>query len=231
MDRRITRRGVLTAVAAGSAVVAYETLNVPARFLRVMGNWNQRVERFVFSPERVIPQPTVAEVTAEKDFPSYFVSSTMPFPPAGWQLKVGGLVARPAVFSLEQLQRMTRTDMRVRHHCVEGWSAVAAWHGVQLREIADAVGADPRADYVEFRSFDAGYWSSWDRESALHQQTILAYGMNGEKLRPDHGAPLRLYSPVKLGYKMVKYLTEVNFLPGPSGGYWEDQGYEWFGGV
>jgi len=84
---------------------------------------------------------------------------------------------------------------------------------------------------VEFRSFDAGYWSSWDRESALHTQTLLAYGMNGEQLYPDHGAPLRVYSAVKLGYKMVKYLTEVNFLAERTGGYWEDQGYEWFGGV
>ena len=107
--------------------------------------------------------------------------------------------------------------MRVRHHCVEGWSAVAAWHGVRLRDVAGLVGADPRAPYVEFRSFDAGYWSSWDRESALHKQTLLAYGMNGAPLYPDHGAPLRLYSAVKLGYKMVKYLTEVNFLPERTG--------------
>lgn len=114
---------------------------------------------------------------------------------------------------------MTRTDMRVRHHCVEGWSAVVSWHGVRLREIADVVGADPRAGYIEFRSFDSGYWSSWDRESALHKQTLLAYGMNGENLMPDHGAPVRVYSAVKLGYKTVKYLTEVNFLAEPSGGY------------
>ena len=93
------------------------------------------------------------------------------------------------------------------------------------------VGADPRVGYVEVRSFDAGYWSSWDRESALHPQTILAYGMNGELLGPDHGAPIRVYTAVKLGYKMVKYLTEVNFRPERSGGYWENQGYEWFGGI
>ncbi|MGO8804023.1 molybdopterin-dependent oxidoreductase, partial [Candidatus Binatus sp.] len=122
-------------------------------------------------------------------------------------------------------------SMRIRHHCVEGWSAVAEWQGVQLREIARMAGASRDARYVEFRSFDAGYFSSWDIESSLHPQTILAYGMNGHALYPDHGAPLRLYSPVKLGYKNVKYLTEVNFLPRRSGGYWEDQGYDWYGGV
>ena len=108
---------------------------------------------------------------------------------------------------------------------------MASWHGVALRDLAARIGADPRAPYVEFRSFDEGYWSSWDRASALHPQTILAYGMNGEPLSPSYGAPLRLYSAVKLGYKMVKYLTEVNFLPQRTGGYWEDQGYEWFAGV
>jgi DMSO/TMAO reductase YedYZ molybdopterin-dependent catalytic subunit len=155
----------------------------------------------------------------------------MPFAPDNWTLKVGGLVARPAVFSLDQLKRMPMFGRRIRHHCVEGWSAVAEWHGVPLRELAKNVGASGDARYVEFRSFDNGYYSTWDIESSLHPQTILAYGMNGRALYPDHGAPLRLYSPVKLGYKMVKYLTEVNFLPHRSGGYWEDQGYDWYGGV
>lgn len=75
------------------------------------------------------------------------------------------------------------------------------------------------------------YYSTWDIESSLHPQTILAYGMNGRPLYADHGAPLRLYSPVKLGYKNVKYLTEGNFLPTRAGGYWQDQGYDWYGGV
>jgi DMSO/TMAO reductase YedYZ molybdopterin-dependent catalytic subunit len=75
------------------------------------------------------------------------------------------------------------------------------------------------------------YYSCWDRDSAEHAQSILAYGMNGRDLMPDHGAPVRLYSGVKLGYKMVKYLTEVIYLPERSGGFWEDQGYEWFAGV
>jgi DMSO/TMAO reductase YedYZ molybdopterin-dependent catalytic subunit len=196
-----------------------------------MGRWNAWVDRFLFGPERLASEPSSSAVTPANAFPSYFISDDMPFPPAGWALKVGGLVARPTTFSLDQLQRMTRADMRVRHHCVEGWSAVASWHGVRLRNIAEMVGADPHAGYVEFRSFDAGYWSSWDRDSALHEQTLLAYGLNGETLMPDHGAPVRLYSAVKLGYKMVKYVTEVNFLAEPSGGYWENQGYEWFGGV
>jgi DMSO/TMAO reductase YedYZ molybdopterin-dependent catalytic subunit len=227
----ITRRRLLVTAAAGSTLAACERIAVSSGFLAGMGRWNARVDRFLFGPERLARELPPSATTPAHAFPSYFISDDMPFPPAGWVLKVGGLVARPTTFSLDQLQRMTRTDMRVRHHCVEGWSAVASWHGVRLSEVAQAVGADPRAGYVEFRSFDSDYWSSWDRGSALHKQTILAYGMNGENLLPDHGAPVRLYSAVKLGYKMVKYLTEVNFLAEPSGGYWENQGYDWFAGV
>jgi DMSO/TMAO reductase YedYZ molybdopterin-dependent catalytic subunit len=227
----ITRRQFAAMVATGAVVATGKTARAQSGFLRWMGSWNERVDRALFGSDRLAAELPPAEATPANAFPSYFISEDMPVAPAGWVLKVGGLVARPTMFSLEQLQQLTRTDMRVRHHCVEGWSAVAAWHGVRLRDIAGLVEAEPRAPYVEFRSFDAGYWSSWDRESALHKQTLLAYGMNGAPLYPDHGAPLRLYSAVKLGYKMVKYLTEVNFLPERTGGYWEDQGYEWFGGI
>ena len=196
-----------------------------------MERFNQRVQAALFDPERLAPEEPVEALTRPGAFPQYFISDRVPLAPAGWALQVGGLVARPAVLSLEELQRMPRTDYRIRHHCVEGWSAVASWHGVRVSELAKRVGADPRARFVEFRSFDSDYFSSWDGPSALHPQTILAYGMNGEPLPPEHGAPLRLYAGVKLGYKMVKYLTAVNFLPEPTGGYWEDRGYEWFAGV
>jgi DMSO/TMAO reductase YedYZ molybdopterin-dependent catalytic subunit len=227
----MTRRQFAATVAAGTLLATGQTARAQSGFLHWMERWNERVGRFVFGPERLAAERPPGETTPTEAFPSYFISDTVPVAPAGWVLTVGGLVVRPTTFSLAQLQQLPRTDMRVRHHCVEGWSAVAAWHGVRLRDVADIVGADPQAPYVEFRSFDAGYWSSWDRASALHKQTILAYGMNGLPLSPDHGAPLRLYGAVKLGYKMVKYLTEVNFVPERTGGYWEDQGYEWFAGV
>jgi DMSO/TMAO reductase YedYZ molybdopterin-dependent catalytic subunit len=192
---------------------------------------NQRVQRALWSSARTSPPPPVAEVTPIDEFPAYFVSASVPIAPRGWMLRVRGLVDRPVDLSLEDLQRMTRTDLRVRHHCVEGWSAVASWHGVRVADLARAVGAHPGANFVEFRSFDSGYYSSWDRESAEHAQTLLAYGMNGEPLTPAHGAPLRLYGAVKLGYKSVKYLDELRFLPTATGGYWEDRGYEWYAGV
>jgi DMSO/TMAO reductase YedYZ molybdopterin-dependent catalytic subunit len=227
----ISRRHLITELAAASLLAGCNGPHPVSLFLKGMLRFNEYFEGFIFSPSRLAPEAPAEELTPEHAFPSYFIADTMPFPPAGWSLKVGGLVARPGVFTLEQLKAMPRTGMRVRHHCVEGWSAVAAWHGVQLSELARTVRVDRRVRYVEFRSFDANYWSSWDLGSALHPQTLLAYGMNGHDLHPDHGAPLRLYSAVKLGYKNVKYLTEVNFLPNRTGGYWEDQGYDWFAGV
>jgi DMSO/TMAO reductase YedYZ molybdopterin-dependent catalytic subunit len=226
----ISRRKLLLGVAAATLLAGCDSRGA-STFLTIMGDWNDRVSALLFSPTRLVSQPPTSALTPEASFPIYYISDTIPFPPSNWTLKVGGLVARPSVLSLQQLKRMPSTATRIRHHCVEGWSAVAQWQGVPLREIARMVGVSREARYVEFRSFDAGYFSSWDIESALHPQTILAYGMNGHPLYPDHGAPLRLYSPVKLGYKMVKYLTEVNFLPIRTGGYWEDQGYDWYGGV
>ena len=231
MAKIISRRHLITELAAASLLAGCNGPHPVSLFLKGMLRFNEHFEGFIFSPSRLAPEAPEEELTPEHAFPSYFIADTMPFPPAGWSLKVGGLVTRPGVFTLEQLKAMPRTGMRVRHHCVEGWSAVAAWDGVQLRELARTVGIDRRVRYVEFRSFDANYWSSWDLGSALHPQTLLAYGMNGHDLHPDHGAPLRLYSAVKLGYKNVKYLTEVNFLPNRTGGYWEDQGYDWFAGV
>jgi DMSO/TMAO reductase YedYZ molybdopterin-dependent catalytic subunit len=216
----------LSALAAGC-----DTSRPRAGALGLAEGFNRGIEKALFAPTRLSPTVGVGETTPPDAFPEYFISPSVPVAPPGWMLRVRGLVDRPLDLSLDDLKRMTRTEIRVRHHCVEGWSAVASWHGVRVTDLARAVGARPEAKFVEFRSFDSGYHSSWDRESAEHAQSILAYGMNGEPLTPGHGAPLRLYGAVKLGYKSVKYLDEVRFLPVETGGFWEDRGYEWYAGV
>jgi DMSO/TMAO reductase YedYZ molybdopterin-dependent catalytic subunit len=231
-----TRRRFITIGLRSVGLVALGGLACDSRrphdgFLGLMERTNERFQRALFDPGRLAPELGEEEESPPGAFPAYKISKAFPVAPAGWALHVRGLVARPLTLSLADLQRLPHTRTRVRHHCVEGWSAVASWDGVRLAEIARLAGVDARARYVEFASFDSGYWSSWDLESALHPQTILAYGMNGAPLPVEYGAPLRLYSAVKLGYKMVKYLTEVSFHPVRTGGYWEDQGYEWFAGV
>jgi DMSO/TMAO reductase YedYZ molybdopterin-dependent catalytic subunit len=114
---------------------------------------------------------------------------------------------------------------------VEGWTAVEQWTGVRFSDLARLAGAQPAAHYIDFQSFDDNYHESWDIESAMHPQTVVAYGLDGHMLGPAHGAPARVYSPVKLGYKNTKYLTKIVFMPVPNGGYWSDEGYEWYGGT
>jgi DMSO/TMAO reductase YedYZ molybdopterin-dependent catalytic subunit len=231
-----TRRRFLAVAARSAGVIALgglacDSSHPRAGFLGLMERVNERFQRALFDPGRLAPELPEQEESDPVDFPAYRIGPIYPPAPAGWALRVTGLVARPLALGLEDLRRLPAVRTRVRHHCVEGWSAVASWDGVRLSELARLAGVDARARYVEFRSFEAGYFSSWDVESALHPQTIVAYGMNGEPLAREHGAPVRLYAAVKLGYKMVKYLSEVSFLPVRTGGYWEDRGYEWYAGV
>jgi DMSO/TMAO reductase YedYZ molybdopterin-dependent catalytic subunit len=140
-------------------------------------------------------------------------------------------VRTPLSLSLDELTRLPRVTHKVDHFCVEGWDARATWSGVRVSDLARLAGVTADAQYVDFAGFDQDYHESWDLESAMHPQTLVAYGMDGRMLGPEHGAPARVHSPVKLGYKNTKYLTKVVFMPSRNGGYWSDQGYEWYGGT
>jgi len=189
-------------------------------------------EHLFLSSGRLAPEYPVSE-RSRGDFPSYFISESVPEleDPAGWALNVGGEVRKPMRLTLAQLQAMPRVTYTVKHHCVEGWTAVATWTGVPVAAVTRLVEPTPAARYRRCDSFDGEYFNGWDLKSAMHPQTILAYAWNDEPLEPDHGAPLRLYSPLKLGYKLTKYLTAMTFTRDRPGGYWEDQGYPWFAGV
>ena len=195
---------------------------------------NRVVERELFRHASMDVVQAGAHAAGNK-LPSYFIAPTVPVWDESvrgkWALEVSGLVGRPVRLTLEDLQRLPQVSNRVNHYCVEGWTAVETWTGVPFTELARLVGADPKARYVDFQSFDDDYHESWDIESAMHKQTVVAYGLDGKLLEPAHGAPARVYSPVKLGYKNTKYLTKIVFMPEMNGGYWSDQGYEWYGGV
>jgi DMSO/TMAO reductase YedYZ molybdopterin-dependent catalytic subunit len=133
--------------------------------------------------------------------------------------------------TLDQLAALPRRSQTVNHYCVEGWTAVAKWTGTRVSDLARLVQPASDAQYVDFASFDSDYHESWDMESAMHPQTLIAYAMDGRWLGANHGAPARVHSPVKLGYKNTKYLVRVTFMPERNGGYWSDRGYEWFAGT
>jgi DMSO/TMAO reductase YedYZ molybdopterin-dependent catalytic subunit len=202
--------------------------------LRLAERKNETLERWLFSDASRNRVGATARLSG-RSFPRYFISDTIPMwdeaQRGAWRLEVGGAVRTPLSLSLEDLMKMRSTTQKVDHFCVEGWTARAEWTGVRMSEIARVAGATPDAQFVDFQSFDSGYHESWDIESALHPQTLVAYGMDRAMLGPGHGAPARVHSPVKLGYKNTKYLTRIMFTPSRAGGYWSDRGYEWYGGV
>lgn len=204
------------------------------RLLDFAARRNEGVERWLFRHSSMDHARRDAVASGDR-FPSYFVSDVVPTWDVAargiWQLEVSGMVSRPLSLSLGDLMRLERRTQRVNHYCVEGWTAVAEFTGVQLRELARAAGADPAARFVDFQSFDSDYHESWDIESAMHPQTLVVYAKDGSALSPAYGAPARVHSPVKLGYKNTKYLTKIVFLPAKNGGYWSDRGYEWYGGL
>ena len=159
-----------------------------------------------------------------------------------WRLEVSGLVKQPASFSLADLQAMPSRTQITRHDCVEGWSVIGKWKGVRLEEIINRVQPATDARYVVFRCMDTdsdgvNYFESIDMIDAVHPQTILAYELNDRPLPIDNGAPLRLRVENQLGYKHAKYIRALEFVSSldkigqGKGGYWEDQGYEWYAGI
>ena len=204
------------------------------KILRWAEGRNEGVERVLFRHTSMDRASRHAQ-SAGAAFPVYHISKTLPVWDASvrgpWSLEVSGLVRRPLTLSLDDLLKLKQTRQRVNHYCVEGWTAVADWWGVRVSELARLAGVTADAQYVDFQSFDDGYHESWDIDSALHRQTLIAYAMDGKLLAPAHGAPARLHSPIKLGYKSTKFLTRVVFMPQRNGGYWSDQGYEWYAGT
>ena len=160
---------------------------------------------------------------------------------ADWRIKVTGLVARPLSLSLADIRAMPQRTQITRHDCVEGWSAIGQWTGPQLRRILAAAGVKDRARYIVFRCADriGGdlYYESCDMVDALHPQTIMAWALNNAVLPIANGAPLRLRIERQLGYKHAKYLMRIELVErfddirDGKGGYWEDNGYEWYAGI
>jgi len=160
-----------------------------------------------------------------------------------WRLKIDGLVEAPSELSLEQLRSLKSRTQITRHDCVEGWSAIGKWRGAYLSEVLALVRPLPAARFVVFHCADpmddqgTRYYESVGLEEARHPQTILAYELNDQALPVANGAPVRVRIERQLGYKMAKYLMrlelveDLHTIGGGNGGYWEDQGYEWYAGI
>ena len=175
-----------------------------------------------------------------------------------YRLEVGGLVETPLKLSLADLRALPSRTQITRHDCVEGWSCIGQWTGVPLSEVLSRARLKPQARYIVFRCADIMegpgaeeggeggdddqskpiyFYGTIDLVDAFHPQTILAYEMNNVPLPVAHGAPLRVRVERQLGYKMSKYIMAIDVVEDFAkigdghGGYWEDNGYDWYAGI
>ena len=148
-----------------------------------------------------------------------------------WTLTVSGDVQKPGDYTLAQIQALPKFTQNTRHVCVEGWDVIGNFGGIRLADFLTAIGADPTAKFVTVACAD-DYYESLDMATARHPQSLLCYEMYGRPLTREHGAPLRLSIPTKIGYKQAKYLTDLKVTHAlEKVGYWEDQGYSEFYGL
>lgn len=253
-DRRLFLRNALTAMGAG-LLAGCDRLSQTEWAPNVLG----KAETLSHAVQRALTRNALAREYAEADISPVFRAngSTDPQTPdylalakndfSDYRLKIGGLVAQPLSFSLEHLRALPSRTQITRHDCVEGWSVIGKWKGVQLSRVLELAQPRESARYVVFRCFDrmqdggeeggTPYYESVGFDDAYHPQTLLAYELNDRPLPVANGAPLRARIERQLGYKQAKYISAVELVESlddigdGNGGYWEDQGYEWYAGI
>ncbi|SDC46113.1 Oxidoreductase molybdopterin binding domain-containing protein [Cupriavidus sp. YR651] len=199
-------------------------------FLGRVSQMNDRVQAWLFDPNRLAPTYTQAEITRPFPFNAFYGLDEVPAVNGdNFRLEVGGLVRDKQSWTLDALYALPQAEQITRHICVEGWSAIGRWGGTPFAEFLRRIGADTTAKYVGFKCAD-DYYESIDMPTALHPQTLLTFTYDGQRLPPKYGYPMKLRMPTKLGYKNPKHIMEIFVTNSYPGGYWVDQGYNWFGG-
>jgi DMSO/TMAO reductase YedYZ molybdopterin-dependent catalytic subunit len=198
--------------------------------LSSISNFNDSVQGWLFDATRLAPTYPESMITRPFPFNAYYGEDEVrQIDGDAWRLAFTGLVAGRRRWSLAELRALPQVAQVTRHICVEGWSAIGKWGGVPFAELLRRAGADLSAKYVDLRCAD-DYHTSIDMATALHPQTILATDWDGSPLPAKYGYPVKLRMPTKLGYKNPKHIHTVVVTNTYPGGYWEDQGYNWFGG-
>ncbi len=199
--------------------------------LRAMSGWNDRVQAWLFDPKKLAPTYSDADVLYPPRFNAFYgVDEVKKVDGATWRLELAGAIENKQPWTKDALYALPRETQITRHICVEGWDYIGKWSGVPLRTFLDRIGADKTAKYVGFKCADS-YWGSIDMATALHPQTILATHYAGEPLTDPYGFPVRLKTPLKLGFKQPKWIYAMEVTNVYPGGYWEQGGYNWFSGL
>ena len=252
MSSSLSRRKLMAAglTAAGSAAGLGVAARLADRYGLIPPDWGGIYgpgETLTYASQRILTSHSLArEFSREKISKVAQVSGDPPKRDlylrlldrqfSAWRLSIDGLVARPWSFSLAQLKSYPSSTQITEHICEEGWSFIAEWTGVPLSYLMNLAGVLPHAKYVVFFPFDEA-WDSLDMQDAWHPQTLIAYGMNGEDLPTDHGAPARLKVPRQIGYKSVKYLSRITVtdtlknIGKGLGSSSPELGYSWYAGI
>lgn len=231
IERRLfLRRGLslgALAMLTGCNVTDQESVE---KALMAMSRWNDRVQGWLFDPTRLAPEYPESAITVPFPFNAYYGEDEAPEIDADdYRLELGGLIRDRKPWSLPELYALPQVSQVTRHICVEGWSAIGKWSGTPFRTFLERVGADTTAKFVGFKC-DDDYYSSIDMPTALHPQTILAFRYADQILPTKYGFPMKLRVPTKLGFKNPKHIRAIFVTNEYPGGYWEDQGYNWFSG-
>lgn len=224
--KRILSLGGL-AMLSGCSITDDQSVNA---MLRKMSRFNDDVQALLFDPNALAPTYPESMITRPFPFNAFYDIDEVPqVDPSGYKLTIGGLAKGKRVWTLDELHAMPQESQITRHICIEGWSAIGRWGGVRFAHVLAHAGADTSAKYVAFHCAD-NYSTSIDMPTALHAQTLLTLTYDGQILPPKYGFPMKLRMPTKLGYKNPKHIVAITVTNEYRGGYWENQGYNWFGG-
>ena len=200
------------------------------KLLTAMSRWNDGAQALLFSPTRLAPEYPESAITKPFPFNAFYGEDEVPeVDGKDYKLELAGMIRDKKPWRLPELYALPQTSQVTRHICVEGWSAIGKWSGVRFSDFLARIGADTTAKYVGFTCADK-YYSSIDMATALHPQTLLTFRYADQILPPEYGFPMKLRIPTKLGFKNPKHIMSMFVTNEYPGGYWEDQGYNWFSG-
>ncbi|HZL29783.1 MAG TPA: molybdopterin-dependent oxidoreductase [Pseudolabrys sp.] len=199
--------------------------------LRMISKFNDKVQAAIFQPNKLAPTYKESDITRPFPFNGYYDVEDAPVvDPKTWKLEISGLVDNKKPWALDELHALPEVSQITRLVCVEGWSAIGSWQGARLSDFLKRIGADTRAKYVWFKCAE-GYTNTIDMPTALHPQTQMTFKFDNKLLPVAYGFPMKIRMPTKLGFKQPKYVVAMEVTNIDKGGYWENQGYNWFSGL
>lgn len=250
--QRRTRRGF---IALGGAALAgygfWKWVGTRPRIdhspwpLRRMLQVNERLARAYYDRHRLTPAFSASAIDPLRPNGGHGLAPAADA--ASWRLTIEGAAGTtaPIKLTMEDVLALPHHEIIAQLRCIEGWTVVNRWTGARLIDLMakvppparDGSRPDPRraperlVRYVSMKTPDAGYYVGLDMESAVHPQTMLVWAMNGEPLTWRHGAPLRLYVPVKYGIKNIKRIGTIRYTDVRPPDFWGERGYDWYAGL